>query len=86
MINLSSDAKMMYGRTLDGRSFTKGADPYEEHEEHEGETRGNTRETLNQQEIDHTCARSMNTKEDTLIQSQQRTIQTVTGFFSMRRS
>ena len=30
-----------------------------------GKTRGNTRETLNQQEIDHTCARSMNTKEDT---------------------
>ena len=51
-----------------------------------GETRGNTRETLNQQEIDHTCARSINTKEDTLIQSQQRTIQTVTGFFSVRRS
>ena len=34
-----------------------------------GKTRGNTRETLNQQEINHTCARSMNTKEDTLIQS-----------------
>ena len=28
-----------------------------------GKTRGNTRETLNQQEIDHTCARSSKHRE-----------------------
>ena len=44
----------MQGGTLGGRSFTKGADPYEERDEHEGEHEGNTRGTreksLNQQE------------------------------------
>ena len=34
-------------------------DEHEEHaEEHEGKSQGETRETLNQHEYDHTCARS----------------------------
>ena len=57
-------------------------------------TRGNTREITQPTRIDHTCARSMNTKVRYKIQSQQRTIQEVTGllreevlkFFSARRS
>ena len=75
MINVAHDTKMMYGGTLDGRSFTKGADPYEERDEHEGKHEGNTREITQPTRIDHRCARSMNTKVRYKIQSQQRTIQ-----------
>ena len=42
-------------------------------------TRGNTREITQPTRIDHTCARSMNTKVRYKIQVQQRTIQRVTG-------
>ena len=50
-----------------------------------GKRGGNTRETLTQQEIDHTCARSSKHKERYKIQSQQRTIHG-NRFFSVRRS
>ena len=42
MINVALDTKMMYGGTLDGRYFTKGADPAKNTKN----TRGNTRESL----------------------------------------
>ena len=50
MINVAHDTKMMQGRNPRGRSFTKGVDPVQEREEHEGKMRENTRESLNQQE------------------------------------
>ena len=56
-----------------------GADPYEERDEHEGKHEGNMREITQPTRIDHTCTRSMNTKVRYKIQSQQRTIQEVTG-------
>ena len=40
-----------------------------------GNTRENTRESLKPTRIDHTCARSMNTKVRYKIQIQKRTIQ-----------
>ena len=79
VINVAHDTKMMWSGTPYGRSFTKGANPYEECDEHEGKHEGNTREITRPTRIDHTCARSMNTKVRYKIQSQQRTIQTVTG-------
>ena len=60
---------MIQGGTLISRSFTKWSGSHDEHEEHEGENEGNhegkhERNTKTNKN-DHTCARSMNTKEDT---------------------
>ena len=50
------------GRNPRGRSFMFGVDPMGEHEErveeHDGNHEGETRETLNRHEFDHTSARS----------------------------
>ena len=67
----------------------KGADPYEERDEHEGKHEGNTREITQPTRIDHTCARSMNTKVRYKIQVQQRILlreEVLMGVFSVRRS
>ena len=56
-------SSMMYDGTLYGRSFTKGADPNEEHEEHEGKHEENTRESLKPTRFGHTYARSSKHKE-----------------------
>ena len=69
--------------------FHERADPYEEHEEHEGENEGKitrgTQENTQTNKNDHTCTRSMNTKE---IQNPKSTTDDTRGnrFFSMRRS
>ena len=42
-----------------------GGDPTMKMKNTRGSTRGNTRESLKPTRIDHTCARSMNTKGDT---------------------
>ena len=75
MINVAHDTKMMWSGTPYGRSFTKGADTEEEHEEHEGKHEGKHERITQPTRIDHTCARSMNTKVRYKIQVQQRTIQ-----------
>ena len=66
----------------------KAADPYEEHDEHVGKTRGkhdrNTREITQPTRIDHTCTRSMNTKGE--IQDPKSTTDDTNGnrFFYVR--
>ena len=54
----------------------------EEHEEHEGKHEGKHERITQTNKNDHTCARSSKHKERYTIQSQQRTIQRVTGSFS----
>ena len=84
MINVAHDTKMMYGRTLHARSFMKWRGSREEHEEHEGKTRGETREELvKQTRFDYTCARSSKDKE---IHDPRSTRDDTSSKFSLRRS
>ena len=73
MINVAHDTNMMQGGTLDGRSFTKGADPKEELEEHEGKHEGKhstNKNTSHMRQIDEHKGKIQDpnpTKDDTKI-------------------
>ena len=61
VINVAHDTKMMYGRTLVARSFTKRSGSREEYEEHEGKHEGKHERITQPTRNSHTCARSTST-------------------------